>query len=308
MLEFVATSSPWVALAGWLYWVFSVIEESLRPDSRAQISRWLYAKPAVRGSHRWPEALIEAFDAYFGKKRVSIRFVSRVSLVSFSACLVLTLFWAARIAPRFQDPSIDIDALPLIQDFDPISAEALRKLGYVWLWSFVFFNLPADYVSTIETRLVLSRIASASFSRAMLWLVFDAVLSMAIFVTVFSFALIVWGTVFADLSDPIGSTTERVSDLFENGLRLSDRFEVGPRSMLLLSNGIFLYSTLSTSLWVWASACANTLVRIVVATDRSLQWLQATFDVETRPLRTLGIVVATPLASIGLALGLVGSL
>ena len=122
-------------------------------------------------------------------------------------------------------------------------------------------NVIADYVSLLETRLLLGRMPRSTLGQALV-LILDLALS----------AAIIWLAIFAYLRSPLNSGE---IESFAEILGLFSIFSV------------LFYSTFLTSVWTWAYILSTWVMRAFTRLR-----LAALLDVERQPIRILGLVLS----------------
>ena len=143
----------------------------------------------------------------------------------------------------------------------------------------VLFNLLPDYLSLVETRVVLRWMSlKPSISRICALLVLDAVLTGVIFCI--GAALVFW--VFFILEN--GSFSEAVGLLWEI---LLPGFQLSTGSTGDICFGIFFYSTYFTSVWVWFYALSGGAIRTL---GFGVDLMRKFLDIDNVPIRALGYV------------------
>lgn len=153
---------------------------------------------------------------------------------------------------------------------------------------YVVFNPFVDYVSAVETRLILRTMARHSRVRILLALgSLDLLATTVIVLTVFPFGTVgLWW--FLNLMDgsPLywGLTYPQAL-----GPWVGDAFS---GSLL----GVYVYTTFATTIWTWLYLAADTLFRTLPAVRRFA-------PVERTPFRSLGLAVAVLGALLWFAIG-----
>jgi hypothetical protein len=133
------------------------------------------------------------------------------------------------------------------------------------LWSLLLVNVLPDYVSLLETRLLLKMMREATTARICLLFLCDLVFTVG---TAFCWNLA--------LSAVVG--------------------ESGQPSVMLDPRraGLWMvYPAFLTSTWLWLYVASGFLLKAARRFDISLNWFNRTFDVEHQPLQSIGLVAAT---------------
>jgi hypothetical protein len=269
------------------------MEKGLRPDKRKTLAKLLKTDVHSRFIDA-PSYFVRAFDNLFGPKIVAIRFVGVSSALSLAFSLTFTLLWIYVGRPS------QMAHLNHPDYHDLTGGMGWERLIWNWIWIFLVIGIPADYCSNAETRLLLGRISNARSRRGMLgWMAVDLALSVLIF-GIWFFLMVNAEHLWARLpvSDAISDSLDKTLELFNYGLILANNlrpFHVGPVVVvyrLSLSNGIFLYSSLLTSLWLWLYCIAVGLVRVAYRAERFRRLIARWFNVDKQPMLVLGIAAA----------------
>ena len=145
---------------------FVRLEGLLKAETRTQIASWVSGSQQRDGDSRWPATFGVVFDRVFTEKHQSWGCVWRSSVASLLAVVVMTaVLYMVNSGVR--------------RGFDGAGLARLLEIGILA----GIFNLFPDYLSLLETRLVLRRMAkgSAGAFRLFGWLIFDAVVTVGIF-------------------------------------------------------------------------------------------------------------------------------
>ena len=255
-------------------------EDALEKDDRDHIAIWLLDMDLPEKLN-WPSTFVALFDRVFTEKHLSWRCFRRSSVASVAAVVVITLAVAA------VDPSMLDDLFKIAGDSPWSMVVALLALVFMTL----VFNLLPDYLSLYETRLVLGVMAkSGGWMRTLALLVFDLAATMLItFVVGFVLMLSLLRLL---LGNPV--TVAWVVKLFWQNLSFSSH---DPHI------GIFIYSALFTSVWVWLYALSGVLVRSVATSRKGLHFLQRRLNLEEHPLRSMGFVLVLLVTAVYLVWG-----
>ncbi len=229
-----------------------------RSPYAGRLGSWLTGRPAEdRG---WAGAFLQWFDAIFRVRPVATRWgalmlpsFARSVLASLLALVVLAGLWLGGQPP-----------MSLHGGGTVLGAQAGVLIVTYGLITLITNWIP-DYLSLVESRFVLTRLVSARHPVVVLgWLVLDVVLSLGIALV----AIYVAGrvalpildgrinTLFVGCLSPARFSFDTAWAMFLSGLR----FETPPATLNYDASGIYIYSTLLTSLWVWLFVCAGKLV------------------------------------------------
>lgn len=270
---------PWL-LAGIVVAGFSALDWLLSREARARLSALLRGTGRARGGPGVTVILAGAFDRVFGRRHLSLRCFAVSALCSL---LFLTLLTLADIAD--EDPATFV----YVDGMLPYFATAVLALAI----------LP-DYLSLLQTRWALRRIGAAGSGVGVaFWLVLDLALTIAIFVIVapFLYSAGLYGAAKAGLTAPVsfdylGFQRAIVGDFIAIGWRLG-----GPPP----STGVYFYSTMLTSIWLWLSGLGFLVMRFLVALKPVFAFLAWALPVDTHPMRAMGTVAGALVLAFGVS-------
>jgi len=261
-------------MSGLVFGAFEALERFTPDDLRQQIA------DRIRGTHRSPIVLPRAsppadaqkdtkrlalfsslLDGFFGHQHLSWRCFLRSALVSVATVTVLAAFvflWGKMPGPMTDSPETAIltfgaFAIPL--------------------------NVLADYLSLLESRVILRRAAATSSSiLVLMWLVVDVVLTAGI--------ITVWMAVVAAFIPPYWSVTYLL-DVFLTIPVEAYEFARWENPI----GAVPFYSTFSTSVWVWLYVAAFFMLR-AMSWFKGCGRLLARLDVDNQPVRIIGGVAS----------------
>lgn len=248
---FLQTNWGWAAgLAASMVALTLLAGNLLNPARKDEIALWLMGEQTEKG---WSQGFVQLFDAAFGKDHFSLRCFLRSTIASLVAVALIWLLMG------------NLGALG-----NRIRAEL--SLGSVLLIALAV-NVVADYVSLLETRLVLGqihRVRSALGQAAVL--LADLAISGAI----------IWLAILAYVNSPLYA-----------GDPLSFAETLGVFTVF----SVLFYSTFLTSVWTWAYILTTWLMRVF----RRLR-LAFFLDVENKPIQVLAYVLCVVVFSGAMAL------
>lgn len=282
-----ATVTPWSALGTYLTVVAAVIllfggtARLTRPEQRQALSRILSGRSKLGEGEDWAQAFLGWFDRVFAVRMVKVgRFelplpsFGRSVLVSFVSLLALAMVWAFNKASVLQ-----------ILDRGEVTghvAEQSLILVAVYGGATVLSNWVPDYLSLIQSRLILGRMAKANgWITRLAWLLLDAVATGLIaFLSIYLVFKVALPFVSPYLDVEIGCFKpgsfhlDDAWDFFIAGVT----FQSPPAALNYDFSGVYLYSTYLTSIWLWlylGSAFIVRGLRLVKATNASTRsiWL-----------------------------------
>lgn len=304
-LSFAATL---IFTTGGIYKLFDAGEKALSDDGRRWISDWLYGLDVRSALSTWPSRFEGLFDSVFGKRLFSLPTFAKSTAASLLSLLLTACLWFAASGYQY------LDHESVLPHFSRLTRDALLVMAVI--------NPLPDYISLVETRLIMRRLSKASswLSRGGL-IVLDLVLTSLIavgesllFLTHNYWWPWYWrGANFYMLPlqyffrlGPRGSPApnELLGGMVAN-LALYGGMEDGKnatlemlKSQLLLSDGVvslsgvILYSTFFTSVWAWLYLGS---ILAFYGGRRLGSWadtVRLMFDFEKQPVRSLGIAAA----------------
>jgi len=266
-------------LAGIVWKFFERVESVLNEDTKLEIARWLRLKSFETGlrtdnSANWPGTFLQIFNRVFGERHLSWKCVWRTTVASvffgFLGALVVVPF----IMGWHGDPSLDVFAL---YEYGPV----------VLILALTLSVLP-DYLSLFETRLILNIMrGSTSFWWPVL-MVLDLLFTIG--------TAIIWSTTFLAIvlqsiqylvGEPDPEFTLVRSWQFVRIYLFGREFPFGL---------MFIPSAIFTSIWLWLYAGSGFLLKFARRFDIGFDWFNRKFDIEKKPLQSIGLVAGALLA------------
>jgi hypothetical protein len=240
---------------GLLYFIdkfFKVVEEKLNDDTKLEIAVWLLGLKTVERVKRWPDTFAKVFDRVFGDRHLSWKCFFRSCIAS-----AITLVAVAAVL------------LLRAQDMSNFSMSSFIRALLSDLRIQVPVNIGLDYLSLLCTRYFISLTRRFTSFRATFLL-----LSLAILVSV-SIAFGAWILV-VSLDKMLYRPSGRYAFLhFLTEIRLG----IGS-----------LCASLFTSIWLWLYAGSGFLLKAAHRFDIGFQWFNRHFDIEKKPLQSIGLV------------------
>ena len=261
----------WFAVAAAIWKVSDRAEKVGSDDLKTALSRWLKDPIAVRPTHETAQHFCDLFDIVFTTKFMRPAFFFRSVLASTFAVIVIACAWLA-LAPLTGE-------IAVVQlRFSPeIAGDTVTYVGvFVTLFILVFpifFNWGPDYISLVETRLILRRVVSNRIS-LLTALILDLSFTICIGIT----GLLV-GLSF------IGAWTEGELSIANFMTTLE---ELGYEGLLAFGSVYFL-STFFTSVWLWLFGLAAVLIKakhLFGFIHSKLQWA---LDIDRKPFAALAV-------------------
>lgn len=239
------------------------------------ISDLVLGRRSIKEFDHWLLVVTTFFEIWFGKRHISLRCVVYSCITSLCS---LFLF-------------VTIHVL-LNLNFIVENIQILKSSFYAILLLLSFgalMNLVPDYISLLETRLILEKINASrcSISKILFYLIFDFVLTSLIFWIYF--ILIVASFVI----------------LFTNNRSILDAFYIGiPRWASIvdaynfnqdrdsgINIGVFLYTTCVTSIWIWIFISLSAVVLVLKKIDAIRRPFELFLNFRGEPVKSLGVVL-----------------
>ncbi len=275
-------SHVWYSLGAWVAVIVGAckvadfIDGRLDPTAKKAIGHWLQnAKPEERFA-RWPSQFVAVFDRIFGSNHLTWR----CFLVSAAVSLILgTLCFVAFVSLAYEPP---------------VGEPADSSMDYIGVFlaivvALASVNVLADYVSLLETRLILDIITKQPGSSTSFILFFD------LLATIFIFSLCLVGAWFM---------SEGAGILYADNYS-SVWMTVTLPAVLQYFWPALLITTYFTSVWLWLYVIVGLGIKMLVRTGvwarvaKKKMGVRRFFDLDLYPLTAMAItgsVCATPIA------------
>jgi hypothetical protein len=260
-------------LAGIVWKFFERVESVLTDQTKLEIAVWLLGVKVGQRVEPWPDTFAKVFDRVFGTKHLSWKCFWRSCVISY-----VLLVLAAVIYTQVRFPSVHF-------------MRSLRFPGWPHMAMFLgitlFTNVLPDYLSLMESRFVLrlmTRTRSGSVWTG--WLVLDVWLTLLI--------------AFLPIVILSGVLSGRFDSLAV--LRVAWQSILHP---LDFTRGVFGYAAQSpvvifpaffTSIWLWLYAGSGFLLKAARRFDIGFDWFNRKFDIERKPLQSIGLVAGALVA------------
>jgi len=260
-------------LFGIVWKFFERVESVASKDRRLRISIWLLDqehtdKGLASKAHNWPSAFAALFDQMFGERHLTLRCFVRSCLVSLCGVLIMFGVWAFNYPPRVKE-YFQCNPYPII--------------GY--LPQFPFITALPDYLSLLKSRRLIKAMGHNDLKLVPFWIGLDIVLTVAISVTAYVGAVFI-GYELGFIS--IDHLRRDLQLLWKAPTLNSDK-GFAPLSALL-------YPSLFTTVWVTLYGSAGVLLRLARRLGPYFSWFNDFFDVEEKPLQSIGLVAGALVA------------
>jgi hypothetical protein len=249
-----------------LYGWFAGSEHHLEPETRRRIDRYLHTeRPTDEDQRGFAHGFLEWFDRAFAVRVRRVPLLGEIPLPSFARSVLVTFMSLAFLALVWlcNKPGVS-RALAFPSDV-AIPTEQVWRLLIGYGGATIISNWIPDYLSLIESRLILAKMAAARSWLARLgWLLADAAATLAISFFAIHLAMVVmlpivtpsW-TIEVGCLTPERYSLATTAELFVAGLTFSSP----PGTINYDATGIYIYSTYLTSLWVWIYLGSGLLIR-----------------------------------------------
>jgi hypothetical protein len=265
---------------------FKLVEEKLSDDTKLEIAVWLVGVKVGQKVEPWPKTFAQVFNRVFGKQHFSLKCLSR----SIAITIGISLLWAPLYALRGSLGYFTGD-------------ETLRFTAQFTLLLLVLsllINVLPDYCSLGETRIVLWAMQKTNHAHAWILLLFAD-----LFVTMLSSVMtfVLWGVVSTYFAAAFGighpvkpgiiahSLDARSFMTIQHALYYGWYYGVDPLWFMM-----FVLPCILTSIWLWLYAGSGFLLKAARRFDIGFDWFNRKFDIEKKPLQSIGLVAGALVA------------
>lgn len=260
---FAAYIGSWVATTGGIYMLFDQAEQTLTPEARSSISKWILQPISGAKLRQGVRYFGEIIDRIVGNGL----FTFRAFIFSLSVTLV-ALF------------SVSYFAAATRGYINPFQLHVTATI--------LGLSLPValrDYLSLIESRVIMRRISECDgFGRILFWLIIDLLLS--VFLGIIPFLM----HYFLSLSDMPMTVDLLWKNFIYGGMGFGSSL-VDPKQGWLLPYYLIMFATsLFTSIWLYGYVLSRWTISFLMFLGVRLKILTRYIDFETKPLKALGFV------------------
>lgn len=287
-ISFFSYLGTWALVSLGLVGLFREAEHAMTPESRGAVRDWLLQRGVAPRRPNWPTTFIALFDAIFTDEHFSWTCFQRSALISVSMIIIL---------------------LAAVVGLGSVPADVVR--GPIWesqtyipyrLLSFLVFaagiNVIVDYLSLLETRAVLSWMSTSDRTAAHLgYIGLDFLLTGLIFV---GFLFLAQPVLYPLYQPPTAPPLFTIDGAMRVIASMKDALTAIVRASIYADRPpvVMVYSTLFTSVWIWLYAGTGLLLRFVYPVLQGLDALKNHFDVEARPVHSMGLLLAVVVSGI----------
>lgn len=272
-------------LAGIVWKFFERVEGVLNDKAKMEVANWLIGhRPLGLEVEPWPTTFAKVFNRVFGEKHFSWRCFSRTAIASL-LCGVIGLALAVRtfLAEEYVDDAnfglyqsvITAYEGPFLpKSLAPDPNDALRVspvenniivLLLCTIGVTLMTNILPGYVSLLETRFVLKLMRRSTLLSTLALLVLD------------------------------GLFTGGTATVWNALLLLPINGKESP-GILEMDLAWLVYPAFFTSIWLWLYAGSGFLLRAARRLDIGFAWFNRHFDIEKKPLQSIGLVAGAIVA------------
>jgi hypothetical protein len=257
-------------LGGIVWKAFDKWENVATENDKIQLWIWLSQPNTEKKVEQWPTTCARLFDQLFGKAHLSWKCFSLSVLIS-------SAVWAVGIG------------IYLLYYYKRLSA-IFPDIPQTWTQFFItqtgwmlISNVLPDYFALLVTRRILHFMTQSR--SGLIWLmgiVCDGILTASISVITVAFVTAVYNG---------GSVLPHALQLIVRaGMPASDAFTPGtfvPAQLI---------PAMVTSIWLWLYAGAGFVLKATRRLDVGFQWFNRHFDIEKKPLQSIGLVAGALVA------------
>lgn len=261
----------WITIVVGVVSLFQKGEEAMAAHSRDAVRDWLVSRKFVDETSNWADSFKSLFDAVFTENHFSWTCFYRSALAS---ALVVTVFLLGMVG-------FGVATFRSIAHSGPDSL----ILGVLYgIALAIVVNSVMDYVSLFQTRWIIKWMAQTKSTAAHLgFLLLDVLLTAGIVVLCAGGIQVSLVTLGGGLDD---TSIWRALFVIMPDIILEDVVEGGSPVRAIVA------STFLTSIWLWLYVIAGMAMRGAVSLFRGVDWMSEFFDVETRPVQALGLMLA----------------
>jgi hypothetical protein len=292
-----------LAMGGALFWgvqkFFDVVGDKLNEDTRLEIAVWLLGVKVGQKVEPWPETVVTLFDRVFGPKHWSWKCFSRSICASSLVFLI-----AGCITITFAHNGTNLSTWPLI-----LSLSLPMVAGMILVYSIL-----SDYGSLLKTRFLLSQ--SRRFNSSLKALACPAIDLLASYCIAAVSLVVVMAICDGYISFPftsaatIGDFVRKALDDYPAYLSLAPKIVFHSLATMRIpancnhcysdldfnASSLAVYPVFAGSIWLWLYAGAGFVLKAARRFDIGFEWFNRHFDIEKKPLQSIGLVAGVLVA------------
>ena len=252
--------------------VFWKADDAFSEEFKEEIALHLLCLDISITVKSWPNYLASLFDNIFGEKHLSWKRFSR-------SCAASVIFYLLILMMCISISGVSA-FLPWENNIEELLLSSVL---------FIVVNLIADYLSLIETRMIIGEMCKYDHPITVILFIFiDIFLTLSIFtlsVLMASFILFAISKITHTIITPILSIFYYIfGRYYLEGIVKTLMF----KDYLPIS--VATYTTFITSVWIWLYALSQMLIRLSARAEPLLETIKHILPIETRPFRSIGII------------------
>jgi|GEM_PF-2558292 len=248
-----------MAISAGIYKVCEKAQNDLNEKTLKAISAWIQNLDMPGDINNWPKTFVAWFDSVFGTDKYSMKFFLKSGLTSLLASLFMFTLWL------------------VLRPEESVLLHFTKNHALIMALYFFVFNLIPDYLSLIETRVILKFMAKTpSMLRHMFLLLVD--FGITFFITLF---------IPVYIRNLYGGS---YSYYFTSSLPLSVLDGVGFGMPDLPLQSIFFYTSFFTSVWVWFYSLAGIIIKLLARIESVFDRIKSWFIIDERPVTFLAYI------------------
>ena len=265
--KFVALSAAgfWFLVTGLIWKLFERCEKAATDEARKIASNWMLKYKPGENISRLSDIFCNIFDDVFGKKHLSWKCFIRSCIASTISVFVVLLIWIG-LRPN-EAGNIDLSS----------------SLTCICTWILIL-NLVPDYLSLLQTRLIVAKIKTQPKNNA-IWLLIDLILTSIIAISVWLILFLVRSFFVYSLTDDSVGNFDELWATFEMILPLEN-----DDSPDVPSPGVVFYSTFFTSVWLWLYMISGMLTQLSNSVNNVFGFINRFFFRDDQPFISLGAI------------------
>lgn len=262
-----------LVLSGAVWKYFERVETALKEKTRRDIAEWLRqgektAESLTAKAQNWPTTFAKIFDQVFGEKHLTWRCFGRSCLVSLFGVALMFVLWGFVHPDQFVD-YFRSNPHPIVEFILP----------------FVIVSVVPDYISLLKSRLLIRIMGNATALVVAFLILLDFAVALSIAIggyLLYDYAFI--------------SAQHRIDDLriLHVVPTLKSRHGMAPLSAIL-------YPAFFTTVWVTLYGLSGLLLKFTKRIGGWLSWFNKCFDIENKPLQSIGLIAGPLVAAVYLA-------
>ena len=269
-------------LGGIVWKFFERVEGVLNEDTKLEIAVWLLGRrPLGPRVERWANTFAKIFDQVFGRRHLSWSCFGRSAVASVVSVAVALGIRTAQLPPGSK--AVYFKALYFM---DPLEA----------IGGLLLLNVIPDYISLLESRYVLRLMQQSQwFATTFLLLISDFLITFLIGFTAACVSNVVRSLLSILYRIPL---TLHNLDAFRMTVPLFFN-SLTPQGMayaVVLFGFVYIFPAFFTSIWLWLYAGSGFLLKFARRFDIGFEWFNRRFDIEKKPLQSIGLVAGALVA------------